>query len=42
MKIKIIAKKYYSWTFTNILFWVFVGINIILAITAINPIETAS
>lgn len=32
-------KKYYGWTFTNILFWVFVGINIILAITAINPIE---
>lgn len=35
-------KKYYGWTFTNILFWVFVGINIILAVTAINPLETAS
>lgn len=33
-------KKYYSWTFTNILFWVFIGINIILAITQITKLET--
>lgn len=32
--------KYYSWTFTNILFWVFVSINIILAITSITKLET--
>ncbi len=33
-------KKYYGWTFTNILFWVFVGINIILAITQITKLES--
>lgn len=33
-------KKYYGWTFTNILFLVFIGINIILAATAITPLES--
>lgn len=32
--------KYYKWTFTNILFWLFVGINIILAIMQITKLES--
>ncbi|MCM1133380.1 MAG: CPBP family intramembrane metalloprotease [Ruminococcus flavefaciens] len=31
--------KYYGWTFTNIIFWVFVGINLILALLAIQKLE---
>lgn len=31
--------KYYKWTFTNILFWVFVGLNIILAVMQISRLE---
>lgn len=33
-------KKYYGWTFTNILFWVFVGLNIILAVMQISKLES--
>lgn len=32
--------KYYKWTFTNLLFWLFVGINIILAIMQITKLES--
>ncbi len=32
--------RYYKWTFTNILLWLFIGINIILAITQITKLET--
>lgn len=32
--------KYYKWTFTNILLWVFIGINIILAVTQITKLES--
>lgn len=32
--------KYYKWTFTNILLWVFMGLNIILAVTQIKAIES--
>lgn len=31
--------KFYSWTFTNILFWVFVGINAVMAITSIQKLK---
>lgn len=31
--------KYYKWTFTNGLFWLFVGINIVLAIMQITKLE---
>lgn len=32
--------KYYKWTFTNILLWVFMGLNIILAIMQISKLES--
>lgn len=32
--------KYYKWTFTNGLFWMFVGINIVLAIMQITKLES--
>lgn len=32
-------KKYYGWTFTNILTWIFIGLNIILAVMQITGLE---
>lgn len=32
-------KKYYGWTFTNILTWIFIGLNIILAVMQITGVE---
>lgn len=33
-------KKYYGWTFTNILTWIFIGLNIILAVMQISKLES--